>query len=294
MDPWRSDNDDGSVVVSVRQRSAGAAVIVSGLSKCYEGPSGTLIHAVEDVSMEVQEGQFAGIVGPSGSGKTTVLGMIAGLIRPDGGEVRVRLPDINGDESIALKRSLLFQKDTTLPWLSVRKNLEVCLIAARSGKEPAARRRDRADESRRVDLMLELSGLSQFAHAYPHQLSGGMLRRLALFQSLITEPDLLMLDEPFSALDEPTRIELHALLLELPAPRMTILITHDIAEAISLCDVIFVMTRRPGRIRAVYQIDIERPRDVYTVRETARFGELYRAIWREIREEIVGQRAGRV
>lgn len=272
---------------------AGAALIVSGVSKFYNGPRGTKIEALRDVSMEVREGQFVGIVGPSGCGKTTVLGMIAGLIRPDRGEVRVQLPRVNGEESGQFKRSLLFQKDTTLPWLSVKKNLEVCVTASRGGREAAASRRNHsANVGPLVERMLDLSGLSQFAHAYPHHLSGGMLRRLALFQSLITEPDLLMLDEPFGALDEPTRIELHALLLGLPAPRMTILITHDIAEAISLCDVIVVMTRRPGRVRAVYDIDIEKPRNVYRVRETARFGELYRAIWKEIREEILPDRGG--
>jgi len=279
-------NVDGAVGRGAIADGAGASasLLVSRVSKFYAGPRGTKIEAVQDVTMEVREGQFTAIVGPSGCGKTTVLAMIAGLLQPDSGEVEVHLPTRMGTERQHFRRSLLFQKDTTLPWLSVRKNLEVCLLAA--GQESGGSGRS-SNTHERVDEMLLMSGLSQFAHAYPHQLSGGMLRRLALFQSLITEPDLLMLDEPFGALDEPTRIELHALLLTLPAPKMTILITHDIAEAISLADLVMVMTRRPGRVKAVYEVDIPKPRNVYQVRETTRFGELYRAIWREIREEIV-------
>ena len=108
-----------------------------------------------------------------------------------------------------------------------------------------------------------------------------------VFQVLITEPDLLMLDEPFGSLDEPTKIELHALLLKIPTTRVALLVTHDIAEAISLCDVIVVMTRRPGRVKSVHHIDIPRPRDVYQIRETDRFAAYYQTIWSELKNEIV-------
>jgi NitT/TauT family transport system ATP-binding protein len=143
------------------------------------------------------------------------------------------------------------------------------------------------EDQRMVNQMLELSGLKEFANAYPHQLSGGMRRRLAVFQVLITQPDFLMLDEPFGSLDEPTKIELHSLLLKLPSTRLALLVTHDIAEAISLCDLIVVMTRRPGRVKAVHRIDIARPRHVYEIRETDKFAEFYKMIWAELKDEIV-------
>ena len=142
---------------------------------------------------------------------------------------------------------------------------------------------------KRVDHVLRVSQLERFAGHYPYQLSGGMRRRLALFQILITEPDLLTLDEPFASLDEPTRLELHALLPSLPAARIAVIVTHDIAEAISLCDVIVVMTNRPGQVKAVHSINIERPRDVYQIRETDSFATLYRTIWAELKDEIAPQ-----
>jgi NitT/TauT family transport system ATP-binding protein len=114
-----------------------------------------------------------------------------------------------------------------------------------------------------------------------------MRRRLAVFQVLITEPDLLMLDEPFGSLDEPTRLELHALLMKLSSTRIALLVTHDIAEAISLCDEIVVMTRRPGQIKATHRIDIPRPRDVYQIRQTDRFAAYYKEIWGQLKDEIV-------
>src|SRR5262249_49854038 len=146
----------------------------------------------------------------------------------------------SADGTLEFRKAYLFQRDTTLPWLTVRKNLEICLqFSSRVKKLPTGA------ESEKIDRMLKLSGLEQFADAFPHQLSAGMRRRLAVFQVLITEPDLLMLDEPFGSLDEPTRIELHSLLKKLPSTRIALLVTHDIAEAISLCDTIVVMTRRP-------------------------------------------------
>jgi NitT/TauT family transport system ATP-binding protein len=252
---------------------------VEHVSKVFAGQRGSSVEAVRDVSLDINEGEFVGIVGPSGCGKTTLLNIIAGLIPLDSGRVSIDLASSKG--SSVLRKAYLFQRDTTLPWLSVRKNLEICLKFSNQNRTA-----DRAQDGQSVDRMLQLSGLEQFANAYPHQLSGGMRRRLAVFQVLITEPDLLMLDEPFGSLDEPTKIELHALLLKLPSTRMALLVTHDIAEAISLCDVIVVMTRRPGRVKAIHQIDIPRPRDVYQIRETDRFATFYRSIWGELKDEI--------
>jgi NitT/TauT family transport system ATP-binding protein len=256
---------------------------VEHVSKSFKTQCGALTEAVRDVSIDMREGEFVGIVGPSGCGKTTLLNMIAGLIVPDAGKIMINLS--HSADPNDFRKAYLFQKDTTLPWLSVRRNLEICLTFKRQ------KGADEAEERARVDRMLDLSGLEQFASAYPHQLSGGMRRRLALFQILITEPDLLMLDEPFGSLDEPTKIELHALLVSLPSTRTALLVTHDIAEAITLCDVIVVMTRRPGQIKAIHRIDIERPRNVYEIRETERFSLFYRQIWKQLKDEIASASA---
>jgi len=253
---------------------------IEHVSKVFAGQGGTSVEAVRDVSLTIDEGQFVGLVGPSGCGKTTLLNIIAGIVPLDSGRVTIDLPSADGANTY--RKAYLFQRDTTLPWLSVRKNLELCLTFGHR-----TRKGDEAADSGRVDRMLKLSGLEQFAGAYPHQLSGGMRRRLAVFQALITEPDLLMLDEPFGSLDEPTRLELHALLMKLPSTRIALLVTHDIAEAISLCDVIVVMTRRPGQIKSMHRIDIPRPRNVYEVRQTDQFAAYYRTIWSELKDEIV-------
>jgi NitT/TauT family transport system ATP-binding protein len=263
-------------------KSQSGILTVDHLSKFFDVQRGERVEAVRDVSLEIQEGEFVGIVGPSGCGKTTLLNIIAGLIPADSGRVTIDLGSTDGAD---FRKGYLFQRDTTLPWLSVRRNLEICLMFSRQMRKDIGV--DAKQDAQRVDHMLELSGLEQFANSYPHQLSGGMRRRLAVFQILITEPDLLMLDEPFGSLDEPTKIELHSLLLKLPSTRMALLVTHDIAEAISLCDVIVVMTRRPGRVKAVHRIDIPRPRNVYEIRDTDRFAQLYRSIWGELKDEIV-------
>jgi NitT/TauT family transport system ATP-binding protein len=260
--------------------SGSGALRVEHASKSFRDQSGARIEAVRDVSLEIKEGEFVGIVGPSGCGKTTLLNAIAGLIPLDSGRISVDLPSPQGGGG--LRKAYLFQRDTTLPWLSVRKNLEICL-------ELSGQKGGGAETDRKVDQVLRASQLEGFAGHYPYQLSGGMRRRLALFQVLITEPDLLMLDEPFASLDEPTRLELHALLLSLPTARIAVIVTHDIAEAITLCDVIVVMTNRPAQIKAVHSINIERPRDVYQVRETDSFAKLYRTIWAELKDEIAPQ-----
>lgn len=250
-------------------------LVLDDVSKSFISNDLTKIQAVSNVSLDVNEGEFVALVGPSGCGKTTILSMVAGMLSPDSGQVSINGTRMNG--LTFEKLAYLFQVDTLLPWVHVDDNVSLGLRFKRVPRDQIIRE---------VQKYLQLGGLEQFSKSYPHELSGGMRRRLALLQVLITKPEILLLDEPFSALDEPTRLELHKAALELVKGTTTVLITHDIAEAISLCDRVFVMTRRPGRIKAIHSISLPRPRNVYKLRETHAFLDLYRLIWQELTEEI--------
>jgi NitT/TauT family transport system ATP-binding protein len=173
----------------------------------------------------------------------------------------------------------LFQEDTVLPWFSVERNIGLGL---------EYRGISRADARPRVEWALEAAGLTEFRASYPHQLSGGMRRRVALMMTLVVDPKILMMDEPFGALDTHTKLNLHAELLAIwQARRQTVIfVTHDLSEAITLADRIVVMTRRPGRIKLIYDVNLPRPRDVIRVRETAEYSREYGEIWHALGEEF--------
>lgn len=235
---------------------------LSGVTKTFRDGK-TEVEAVRDFSLEVSQGAFAGIIGPSGCGKSTVLRMLADLDAPTSGSISV-----HGTSPHELRRQhsigVAFQDAGLLPWRTVEANLRLPLQVA--GKSRS---------SREVADLIELVGLSGFENARPSRLSGGMRQRVALARALINQPDLLLLDEPFGALDDLTRQRLNFELQRMWMERgtTTVLVTHSISEAVLLCDTVVVMTPRPGTIVRELDIDLPRPRTVETLRD-ARFHQL--------------------
>ena len=252
------------------------AIELSGVSKRFRTPDGSSFTALTDVDLTVAPGQFCAVVGPSGCGKSTTLTLVSGLERPSGGTVAVNGRPVDG---IGSGVGFVFQSDALLPWKSVLDNVAAGPVfrGVRKHQAHAAAR----DWLRRV-------GLSQFADHHPHQLSGGMRKRVALAQSLINEPDILMMDEPFSALDVQTRSIMSNELLGLweQSRPSVIFVTHDLEEAIALADRVVVMTAAPGTVKQVYDIDLPRPRQVPEIRFDPRFIELYEEIWNTLRDEV--------
>jgi NitT/TauT family transport system ATP-binding protein len=252
------------------------AIELTGVSKRFRTPDGSTFTALSDVDLTVEPGQFCAVVGPSGCGKSTTLTLVSGLERPSTGTVKVHGSPVDG---IGTDVGFVFQADALLPWKSVLDNVALGPGLRGMGKREAHERA--RDWLRRV-------GLSQFADHHPHQLSGGMRKRVSLAQSLINEPDILMMDEPFSALDVQTRSIMSNELLTLweQSRPSVIFVTHDLEEAIALSDRVVVMTAGPGRVKQVYDIDLPRPRHVPEIRFDPRFIELYEEIWNTLRDEV--------
>ena len=242
---------------------------------------GTL--AVEGLDLTVEKGSFVAVVGPSGCGKSSLMKLATGLQFPTSGEVRVAGEAVHGPVAIA---GMAFQNPVMLPWRRTRDNVMLPLeVVAEHRKNLRARR---AEYRARADALLASVGLEGYGGQYPWQLSGGMQQRASLCRSLIHDPQLLMLDEPFGALDAFTREELWQIIRDLHAEKgfTTILVTHDLREAVFLADRIFVMSARPGRIIQVRDIDILRPRDI-SVTYDGGFGEIVA----ELRAHIAEARA---
>ena len=251
-------------------------ISLAGVGRDYIGRNG-LVHAVGDVSFDVAPGEFVALVGPSGCGKSTLLNMIAGFLTPSRGVISVDGKVVNG--SLPASLGYIFQKDTLLPWYTVRKNIALGLTFRGVARDQA---------KARVDDLLKMGNLTDFGEAYPHQLSGGMRRRVALLMSLAVEPRILLLDEPFGALDMHTRAHLHRELSVLwRALGQTILmVTHDLDEAVLLSDRVIVLSGPPSRVLLEESIDIAHPRDVFSVRETPAFAEHSRRIWHVLGEQF--------
>jgi NitT/TauT family transport system ATP-binding protein len=239
------------------------------VAKVYQTRAAS-IWAVGKVSLSVAEGEFVSIVGPSGCGKSTLLNMIAGFLAPSSGTIEVAGQPVVGKVPPAL--GYIFQKDTLLPWYTVRKNVALGL---RFQSCPESRVRSRVDE------LLELGHLSDFGNAYPHQLSGGMRRRVALLMSLAVEPRILLLDEPFGALDTHTKTHLHRELMEIwrKLGQTVVMVTHDLDEAITLSDRVVVLSSPPSQVLLDERIDIPYPRDVFSLRESPQFLAHFQSIW---------------
>jgi NitT/TauT family transport system ATP-binding protein len=230
-------------------------VELSGVTKRFMTPSGTALTALSDVSFAVEAGQFCAVVGPTGCGKSTTLSMVAGLEPPSAGVVSVGGLAVEG---ITAGTSFMFQADALLPWKTV------------------------LDWIRRV-------GLAGFEQHHPHQLSGGMRKRVSLAAALINQPSILLMDEPFGALDVQTKAIMSNELLALwEQTRPTVIfITHDLEEAVALADKVVVMTAGPGTVKAAFDIDLPRPRGaVQEIRFNTRFLELHHQIWQSLRDEV--------
>ncbi|ARU86725.1 ABC transporter ATP-binding protein [Pseudomonas sp. M30-35] len=229
-----------------------ARLRVNNVSLRYDTPSGGVFTALDNVSLEVPDQQFAVIVGPSGCGKSSLLYLTAGLAEPSDGEIYVGGQRVDGPGA---DRGMVFQSYTLFPWLTVRQNIEFGLKRKRM---PVAERKEV------VDFYLNEVGLTSFADNYPKQLSGGMMQRVAIARALANDPQILLMDEPFGALDSQTRMQMQKLLLRIWENRKktVVFVTHDIDEAVLLGDRIYVMGARPGHIQQTLDVPIQRPRDL--------------------------------
>ncbi len=234
--------------------------------------------AVEATSLDVADGEFVALVGPTGCGKSTLLNVVAGLQAPASGRAWVNGCEVSG---ITRSAGYLFQQDALMPWKTALDNVAVAIEVAGT---------PRAEALRRAQEWLARVGLARFAARFPHQLSGGQRKRVALAQVLIRNPAILLMDEPFGPLDAQTRGLMGDLLLKLwSADRKAVLfVTHDLEEAIALADRVVVMTAGPAsRIVSQHVIDLPRPRETNEIRLEPRFHELQRAIWKDLKDEVM-------
>lgn len=250
--------------------TAGAGVSIVGVSKTF-WRDGEPTHALQNIRLDVAPGEFLCLLGPSGCGKSTLLHTVAGFLAPDSGTVTANGKTVTGPGA---DRCVLFQAPTLFPWLTSRDNV---LFGPRSQRCDTPKVRARADE------LLATVGLAEFRDHYPHQLSGGMRHRAALARALINRPRILLMDEPFAALDAITREQMQNFLLDLwQHERMTVIfVTHDVEEAALLADRVCIMSPRPGRVHDIVQNLLERPRDE-ALRDTAEFV----AFRRDLRERL--------
>ncbi len=232
--------------------------------------------ALHAVTLSVAPGRFVSFVGPSGCGKSTLLNMVAGLIRPTQGEIWYKSRPVGG---INTDVGYITQDDNLLPWRTLVENVEVAL---------EFRGVAQAERHSRAERYIARVGLAGFEHHYPHELSGGMRKRTALIRTLIYEPDVILMDEPFGPLDAQTRVILQDELLKLweGSGKTIVFVTHDLVEAIALSDEIVLFSRAPGTIKRVYEVPLARPRDVFRVHADPRFPAFYDQLWRDLKEEI--------
>lgn len=250
---------------------------VDNVSKNFvDERDGNLMSALEKVSLTIQSGEFVSMVGPSGCGKSTLLNIIAGLITSSSGSVRFGR-SLSKDPLRSI--GYAFQRDSLLPWRDVQSNVELGL---------ELRGIQKAKRASIASSFVDRVGLSSFRKHMPHQLSGGMRKRVELIRCLAYDPLLLLLDEPFGALDAQTKIILQDELMSLVARnKQTVLfVTHDLEEAIALSDRVVVMTARPGKIRSEHNIDLPRPRKSLDARSSSKFYDYVQAIWQELKDEI--------
>lgn len=239
------------------------------------------VTALQGLDLEVTQGEFLSLVGPSGCGKSTFLNILLGLLKPDSGEIRLDGKKITGPGQ---ERAMVFQEFGLLPWRTVQANVELGL-ELKGVALPA--RRQRALE------LIRMVGLNNFEQHYPHELSGGMKQRVGLARALATDPDVLLMDEPFASLDAQTRDIMQMELLQIwdRAKKTVLFVTHSIEEAAYLSDRVVIMTARPGRTKSTIKINLPRPRD-YEMRLSAEFNDIKAKIWDTLKEELITRSAG--
>jgi NitT/TauT family transport system ATP-binding protein len=249
---------------------------VRNLCKVFSSLEATVssVEALKNINLTVNKGEFISIIGPSGCGKSTLFGMIGGLDESTSGEVFIEGEKVKGPHPSI---GMVFQEESAFPWLTSLENVEFGLkMAGMNKKERRAKAR----------AIIEIVGLSEFENHYPGELSGGMKQRVAIARTLVMDPEIILMDEPFGALDEQTRVILGEELLRI-CDRIgaTILfITHSISESVMLSDRVYVMSCRPGTFKKIIDVDIPRPRSSSTL-STQRFGEITEEIWKELKEE---------
>lgn len=238
--------------------------------------------AVEKTSLSIASGEFVTIVGPSGCGKSTLLNLMSGLTTPTEGKLRFNGADVTG---VNRHIGYITQQDNLMPWRTLRDNVAFPLEIAGVSKP---------ERCKRVDKWLVQVGLEGFEEAYPHELSGGMRQRANIVRTLVYEPDVLLMDEPFGPLDAQTRLIMQHDLLDLwqKMGKTIVFVTHDLTEAIALADRVVLMSARPGRIVRVDRVEIPRPRDIFHMHDNPFFRELYDKIWRELELQVRTARHG--
>jgi NitT/TauT family transport system ATP-binding protein len=251
--------------------SEAVAVVLRDVAFTYPGG----VAALRTVSLSIPRGKSVGIIGPSGCGKSTLLSILAGQNKPTAGSAAV----VSFDKT-RHPLAMVFQKDTLLPWLTTVGNIKLYYRYHRTSRRIV---------DARVRELVQLAGLQGFENHYPYQLSGGMRRRVAFLSAIAATPEILLLDESFSSLDEPTRVAIHQDVFNITRRLGTtmILVTHDLAEAISLCDEVVILTGRPASVFSTHDVPFGSTRDILELRQQPAFLELYGTLWRELSEQIV-------
>jgi NitT/TauT family transport system ATP-binding protein len=247
---------------------------------------GRAIDALAGIDLDVHSGEFLCVVGPSGCGKTTLLRILAGLETSSAGEIEVRRSGRPGDRSSGPLNAMVFQEQSIFPWMTVRDNIALGLKARGIAKR---------ERHAVADAYVKKVGLSGFGDALPYQLSGGMKQRVSIARAFANDPEIFLMDEPFAALDEQTKLILQAELLRVweESKKTVLYVTHSIDEAIVLADRLVIMTARPGRIKDIVDVTavFGRPRTVEAVKSSPRYGELFGRVWGQLRDEVLAASA---
>lgn len=265
------------MIRSENASAAGAAIRLTAVSRRFAGKNGAGLQILDGIDLDIAEGEFVALIGASGCGKSTLLNIISGLLPASSGHV-----EIFGSPSQGLDPRIgyMFQTDALLPWRNLIDNVAMGLeLDGMSRKDRYARAKD----------ILAVLGLAGFEDHYPSELSGGMRQRASLARTWLKNPQIILMDEPFGALDSQTRLIVQASFLEFwESHRKTaVLVTHDLGEAIAMADRVIVLSSRPGRIKAEYRIDIPRPRRLDAMRSDPRFTALWQNLWDDLRPEVV-------